>query len=455
VGWSRWLVVVLLAGCRLNFADVSTGDGGGDDDGDGGGDALLDGGGMFACTRAVPTTPTYWVDTINGNDANPGTQSSKVKTIQKAVSLAVGQGGTIIVAPGNYPEVVDVPTTQPLLLFSEERYGARIQRLACTNCIDLTVEGFEITGASLPLVSINNGLRVTIRDNAIFDGPSAGVRVTNGSTNIDVVNNVIYDTFASQVHVNVATNVLIRNNVVFYDAGATNSLPKIWLEDATSSVISGNVVFRSLGNDTSYGMISLRDTSGTTIVENNLVAGSPDATNVYASIGFDMATGTGMIRHNTFVGPMPGTAFGIGAGAVNTGSEFTLVNNLWASAGTTQPFTDGSAATTVTIRHNLYWNAPTGVFQTGGTPAPASDAERIVADPGMTFMLPAAPSRSGSGFVGGAATVCDVHTQLVEAMAKIAVTSPAAGVADPTQSPSADIRGRARPAAPAVGAYEP
>jgi len=448
-------MIVALVGCgRFGFGDAA--DGGADDGGNGDGKSHDDGGTMpVTCTRTSLTTPTIWVDTNTGLDTNPGTQTSRVKTVTKALTLLSGNGGTIVVGPGNYLETLDISSTKPLVLLSETRYAARVQRVACNACTDLTIDGFEISGSSLSLVQVTGGSRITVRDNAIYNGNSSGVRVTSGATNVDIVSNVIYDTYASQIHINDA-NVTIRDNVVFYENGPTSDIGKIWLEASTDARVSGNVVFRSIGNDGGYGMISLRDTTGTTIVENNLVAGSPAATSVYASVGFDMATGSAMIRHNTFVGPMPGAAFGLGAGNIFTGANFTLVNNLWATPGTTQPFTDGNAAGKVTIRHNLYWNGPSGAFPAGGSPTPATnDAERIVADPGIASMLPTAPVRSGAGFVGGATTTCEVRDQLVEAIAKIAATSPAVGAADPTQSPTVDIRGHARPATAAVGAYEP
>lgn len=459
MGSGRILVaVVCVTGCRFGFADLDGGTADDDDDGGGLTDvATTDDGGtpIVTCARTQPTTPTYWCDTNTGLDSNPGTQNAKVKTVARALQLASANGGTIIVGPGNYPEAPDISTTKPLLLLSEQRYAARLQRVNCAGCTDLTIEGFEISGSSLSLVQVTGGARVTIRDNAIYNGNSAGVRITSAATAITIESNVIWDAFAAPIHLNDAS-AAIRNNVIFFDNGSTTGIGKIWLEAANNTVVSGNVIFRGAGNDGGYGMISLRATTGTTIVENNLVAGSPAATNVYASIGFDMATGSAIIRHNTFVGPFPGTAFGLGAGNLFAGANFTLVNNLWASAGTTQPFTDGNAGTKITIRHNLYWNGSSGTFTAGGSPVPTSDAERIVADPGLpTTALPAGPLRSGAGFVGGATTTCEAHDQLVEAIAKIAATSPAVGVADPTQSPTTDIRGHARPAIASVGAYEP
>ncbi|HUS28361.1 MAG TPA: right-handed parallel beta-helix repeat-containing protein [Kofleriaceae bacterium] len=452
MGGGRCIFIVLVAGCRLHFAELDDAALGGDGTA---GDSTTDGGQGATCARAIPTMPTFWVDTNAGLDTNPGTQAAPTKTIARALSLTSASGGTIIVAPGNYLESLDISTTQPLLLLSEQRYAARMQRVNCAGCSELTVEGFEITGSALPLVSITAGARVTIRDNVVFDGSSAGIRITSGSTEIVIDSNVVYDSFASHIHVNDADNVTIRSNVLFDDNGPSGGLAKLWLETAANTKVEGNIVFRSLGDNASYGLISLRDTTGATVVENNLVAGSPNATNVYASIGFDMATGTSLIRHNTFIGPMPGTAFGLGAGAMMTGSNFTVVNNLWASTGTLQPFTDGNAVALVALRHNLYWNAPLGPFQPGGSPNPSGDTQAIVANPGLPATLPAAPTRIATGFVGDAKTTCEVHAQLVEAMAKIATTSPAKGAADPTQSPAVDIRGNARPALPAIGAYEP
>ena len=438
----------MLAGCgRLHFDDVALGDAG---DGEGG----TDGGMTVTCDRGIPSTPTYFVDTNTGADANPGTQQAPTKTIARALTLSASTGGTIVVGRGNYSETLDISTTVPLTLFSEERYAARVTRFNCSGCSNLTIDGFEITGATVPLVSITAGVHVVLRDNVVFGGSSAGIRVTSGSDDITIKSNVIYDTFASQIHVNDASNVTIRDNVVFYDQGSTTGIGKIWLEASTDARIIGNVVFRATGNDNSYGMISLRATTGTTFVENNVVGGSPGATDVYAPIGFDMATGTAIIRHNTFVGPQPGTAFGVGAGALFSGN-YQLVNNLWASAGTAQPFTDGTPpAGALTLRHNLYWNNG-GAFAAGGAPSPANDAEAVAGNPGVAFTVPAPPSRTPTGFAGGATTSCEVHDQLVEAMAKIPSTSPAVGAADPTNSPGQDARGHARPTPAALGAYQP
>ncbi|HSD89255.1 MAG TPA: right-handed parallel beta-helix repeat-containing protein, partial [Kofleriaceae bacterium] len=294
---SCWLVMAALAGCgRVRFEDRAGGTG----------SAARDSGtdtGLTAvtCDRLAVTTPTYWADTNLGLDTNPGTQAEPTKTIAEAITLASSTGGTVIVAPGNYLETLDISTTVPLLLLSEQRYRARIDRLNCAFCQDLAVDGFEITGSSLPLVSINGGTRVTFHDNVVYDGGSAGIRVTAGAQSIDVSNNVIYATVGTALHVNVATGITIRNNVVFgFNTTPLAGEQPIWLESSTDATVAGNVVFRWLGDDTNYGVISLRATTGTTLVENNLIAGSPNATSVYASIGFDQGGGTAIIRHNTF-----------------------------------------------------------------------------------------------------------------------------------------------------------
>jgi len=292
----------------------------------------------------------------------------------------------------------------------------------------------------------------------LHDGPTAGIRVTSGSQTIAITNNVIYDSYSTAIHINDAIDMTIANNVVFGDQTSPDNEARLWLEAATDTLVAGNVLFRRLGNDTTYGVISLRATAGNTVVENNIVGGSPNATNVYAPIGFDMGGGNAVIRHNTFAGPLPGSAsaFGLGCGAVMAGANYVLVNNLWASPGTTQPFTLGTAPVgTVSIRRNLYWNAPLGPFAAGGSPTPAVDSEAITADPGIPFALPAAPTWTGSGFVGGATTTCDLHAQLVEALARILPGSPATGMADPGQTPTFDVRGHLRPTPAAVGAYEP
>ena len=50
-----------------------------------------------------PSTPSvYYVNASGGSDMNPGTQTSKFKTITKAMSVATRSGTTVEVAPGLY-----------------------------------------------------------------------------------------------------------------------------------------------------------------------------------------------------------------------------------------------------------------------------------------------------------------------------------------------------------------
>src|SRR3989454_5261990 len=50
-----------------------------------------------------PSAPSiYYVNASAGSDMNPGTQTSKFKTITKAMSVATRSGTTVEVAPGLY-----------------------------------------------------------------------------------------------------------------------------------------------------------------------------------------------------------------------------------------------------------------------------------------------------------------------------------------------------------------
>ncbi|HEX5064030.1 MAG TPA: right-handed parallel beta-helix repeat-containing protein [Kofleriaceae bacterium] len=468
---SGWLAVIwLVGGCRSGFDDLSDARGRGDandargDTGtvlDDASDGSTDGSVPLTCTGRTPITgQTWWVATT-GNDSNAGTQASPVATITKAVTLASATGGTVVVTPGAYTAEpggeLTIMTTKPLRVVSEQRYRASVPRIVCQTCTDLTIESFEVGGASLPAISLNGGARVTVLDNVVHDSGSAGIRVTSSADTIAVIGNLVYDNAATDIHFNVTSNITVRGNIVFNATVSPNGLSKIWLEAAATAIVDGNIVFRERGNDNAYGVISLRATSATTI-ENNIVAASPNATSVFAPVGFNQASGSATIRHNTFVGPLPGNAFGIGVQSLSSGT-YTFVNNVWASSGTAQPFTSGTApGGTITVRHNLYWNAPNGPFTSGGSPNPTNDSESRVVDPGISFAaVPAAPTWSSSTqqFAGGATTVCDVRTQLVQALAALPATSPAVGGADPAQRPSTDVLGKQRPNPATLGAYEP
>jgi hypothetical protein len=61
-------------------------------------------------------TAFYWVDAVNGNDNNPGTQQQPFQTIGKGASVAVankqlGIGSKVTINPGTYREAVVLPDT--------------------------------------------------------------------------------------------------------------------------------------------------------------------------------------------------------------------------------------------------------------------------------------------------------------------------------------------------------
>lgn len=440
----RWFIAMWLVGCgRVGFDAIGDG-------------AVADAVTAAACERAPIAEPAWWV-APDGLDSNDGSRATPVATLARAVALARATGGTIVIRPGAYAEEIDLDTTVPLRIVGEQRYAARLVRIQCVGCRDLVVEGLELADPPFAGLQVTGGERVLYTDNVTHGSASAGIRIAGGSSAVRVIGNLVYDSRAQGIHVNDASDVEIRGNVVFDAAVTPNPQGKIWLEQVTGATVADNVVFRSRVDDDTFGLLALRQVSAT-IVENNVFAASPDAASVYAAIGFDGASGAATIRHNTFVGPFPGTAFGLGVRTMTAGSAFELVNNLWASPGTAQPFTDGTApGGAIRLRRNLYWNAPSGGFAAGGAPQPTDDVEAIVADPQLAFIVPPAPAWSAVAgtFTGGGQTICEVHVRLALALAGVPAGSPAAGAADPAESPRADIRGRVRPSPPAVGAFEP
>jgi hypothetical protein len=84
------------------------------------------------------TTPTPTPVAINpndlfvsttGSDSNPGTQAAPFKTILKA-SQVVKPGGTVHVAPGTYPEAIEITTkglaNAPIRFISSQRWQAKV-----------------------------------------------------------------------------------------------------------------------------------------------------------------------------------------------------------------------------------------------------------------------------------------------------------------------------------------
>jgi len=101
---------------------------------------------------------TYWVDAVNGNDANPGSEAEPFKTITEALSYS-NAGGTVMIRPGVYDQANG--ETLPLVSNGESL-------ISTDGTATTIIDGdglYQLLGISIPIDSIEiRGL--TFRDAA-------------------------------------------------------------------------------------------------------------------------------------------------------------------------------------------------------------------------------------------------------------------------------------------------
>ena len=111
----------------------------------------------LAVTAAMPITPVraqateVWVDAVNGDDANPGTEAKPFATIQKGIDT-VAEGGTVHVKAGTYIESIVVD---------------RSITLQSTSGADVTI--IEGPTPLNPDTTYNTVVEITAND-VVFDG---------------------------------------------------------------------------------------------------------------------------------------------------------------------------------------------------------------------------------------------------------------------------------------------
>src|SRR2546425_3493269 len=112
--------------------------------------------------------PIYYVDAVNGNDANPGTLAAPRRTIQKAAATIEG-GSVVNVAAGTYNErVVVTRSGSPGALMTFQAQGNVVMQGFTIYADYVRVVGFEITN-SLTTYADGNGVGVQGRFNQVLD----------------------------------------------------------------------------------------------------------------------------------------------------------------------------------------------------------------------------------------------------------------------------------------------
>lgn len=170
----------------------------------------------------IPPTPDwvrdYFINSQTGSDANPGTQSQPLKTIQKAASMATA-GDTVVVQAGNYPERVTIKQSgrsgEPITFRAEgtvRMYGFTV--LAS----QIVIQGFDISNT--PDDSRHgwgiyvNGSNCIIADNYIHNATWGGILLFTKANQYTEIENCIVRNNRLERNAQVGIDIRGRNHLI-------------------------------------------------------------------------------------------------------------------------------------------------------------------------------------------------------------------------------------------------
>ena len=337
------------------------------------------------------TSFTYYVDSANGSDSNPGTQALPWATLNRAVTtLAAGQAAYL--KDGTY----GTDQLQRLDWRGNGTSTAPITITAAPGCHPVIKELITMTGTYLRLTNLiidkntyPTNSRPGARPPQTGGQPGGNVGVWLNSCNYCTLEgNEIRNTTMSGVFVSNSSNVTITRNYI-HDLGTTSDDHGVYYHDGGSgSVISNNLIVRAYD----YG-IQLYPSPNGLLVVNNTISES----------GTSGLTGGG------------------GSGIVVAGTNITVVNNIIVgnlNGAICQIYGTGNLAT-----HNLVWNNGSSSYCAG-------------------LMLDGPPNSNANPLFVAAGDF------------DLSSSSPAIGYADRTYLPAVDLNDRSRIRSPDAGALE-
>jgi len=316
-------------------------------------------------TPAAPATPVAPADTsiyhlyvaTTGSDSNAGTQAKPFKTITKAASVAKAST-TVHVAAGTYNGNVSTKTSgnasARIRFVSDTKWGAKIVGTGSEamwtnngNYVDIT--GFDITGpgrlgilnyASNTLVSNNHIHNLTMSGGCTGDGGAGVVNATYGSTNGDMIGNVVHD---------------------IGKPGACNGVQGLYSSNTGGKIVN-NVVYRV----SSFGIHLWHAASGTTIANNTVFANGSAGMGGGIVIGVGDSPG-GVLLNNVKVlnnivynNPRGGIQQYCYSGSSCIGTGNVVSNNLVSGSSTNVGMLKGSATGTISGDPKFVSYNPTG-----------------------------------------------------------------------------------------------
>jgi parallel beta-helix repeat protein len=220
--------------------------------------------------------------------------------------------------------------------------------------VDLDLNGFTLTGAGSPVISVLPGAdHVTIR-NGVLAGGSIGIDAPGPTRKIDIEDVKIHDPGTSGIHLGNVEGAAIRR----VEITDTASEGIVW--DGPAIVKHGTIA-NNLLRRTSAGIVVLNNCSSLAIEDNRVEEPGTGAGGVFPGYGITLvACGAALVKNNTIE-----RSKADGINLINSRGN-KLINNVVRTAGGNGIRLDGGTSDTLVI-HNVVSGSGTGALGSGGS----------------------------------------------------------------------------------------
>ncbi len=457
----------------------------------------------FLLLHSLPAFGAYYVATNGSDTTGSGSSGAPWATITHALDN-IPDNSLVLVRPGTYNGRIRIRGnfSQGVTVRSEIPYQAKLRNNDTvitayqhgSGVRGISLEGFDIahtgSGAGALVVHIDGGgnksvSHITLENNILHDSYNNDVlKINNACAHILVEGNMFYNQTGSDEHIDINSveDVVVQDNIFFNDFNGSgrsndnNTSGYIVIKDSNgnSDIYTGsrditvrrNIFFNWEGSTGSNFVLIGEDGNSffegfDVIVENNLFLGN--STNVMRA-PFGVKGGRDILfRNNTISGDLPSLAYAMrlnreGSNPANQNIQF--YNNIWSDpAGTmgaenpSRPndFSDTPAGQTLsfTLDHNLYWNGGAALPYDGGEIINyTDDTHGVQTDPKLTepssLVIPRWNAGSGK-FNDDSSTIRQAFEKLAKSYCTVSAGSGAIDSGNPSQAPTTDIIGTARP----------
>jgi len=361
----------------------------------------------FVAMASTGWTATYYVDKSSSvaSDANPGTEISPWKTIQKGADLAVA-GDTVFVKSGVYNEWVSVKNSgtagKPITFAAYPGHRPVIDGAGVTlpsfyalfyvqGKSYITLDGFEVRNSKEVLIRMRDGGNFIVRNCIAHDNDGANGAGTNRSgimithSNIALVErNEVYNAGHNALDAQSASNVVFQYNYVHNNPNH-NGINIFPVTVDTQIEYSGNHVRGNVITGATNAIYMRYQTNNE--IANNLIYGN-------AGVGIVMVSDTiqphnwrsdTKIRNNTIICKNNGIQS-------SNATHITIENNIIAYCNYAVYLASGMTTGTV-INNNLYymnskyaWNGQTHSSLAAWKSATGQDATSAEGNPNFENM---------------------------------------------------------------------